>query len=159
MTQQQQSVITDEMRARIGVESEPVAYEIDNTGCRQFARAVGYTDPVFYDEAAAKARGYRGIRAPPGFLGHPIVIPGKPSQMPEAFRLNIPYKRVLNGGTDVEYFADVCAGDKLTAATKLSDLVEREGKIGPMLIVSTETIFRNEKGETVAIQRGNAIRY
>ena len=80
MTQQKASVITDEMRARIGVESEPVAYEIDNTGCRQFARAVGYTDPVFFDEAAAKARGYRGILAPPGFLGHPIVIPGQPSR-------------------------------------------------------------------------------
>jgi hypothetical protein len=45
------------------------------------------------------------------------------------------------------------------ASTKLSDLVEREGKIGPMLIMSTETVFRNTKGETVAIQRGNAIRY
>jgi hypothetical protein len=66
---------------------------------------------------------------------------------------------VLNGGTDVEYFADICAGDKLTAATKLSDLTEREGKMGPMLMIGTETIFRNEKGETVAIQRGTAIRY
>jgi hypothetical protein len=159
MTQQQASVITDEMRARIGVESEPVAYEIDNTGCRQFARAVGYTDPVFYDEAAAKARGYRGILAPPGFLGHPIVVPGQPARVPEAFRLDIPYKRVLNGGTDIEYFADICAGDRLTAATKLSELVEREGKMGPMLIVSTETIFRNAQGETVAVQRGTAIRY
>ena len=159
MTQQQASVITDEMRSRIGVESEPAPYEVDNTGCRQFARAVGYTDPVFYDEKAAKARGYRGILAPPGFLGLPVVVPGQATRVPEAFRLDIPYTRVLNGGTDIEYFADVCAGDKLMASTKLSDLVEREGKMGPMLIVSTETLFRNEKGETVAIQRGTAIRY
>lgn len=159
MTQEKTSVITDEMRSRIGVESEPVAYEVDNLGCRQFARSVGYTDPVFYDEEAARARGYRGLLAPPGFLGHPVFNPNKPPRLPEAFRLEIPYKRVLNGGTDIEYFADVCAGDRLMASTKLSDLVEREGKIGPMLIVSTETVFRNEKGETVAIQRGNAIRY
>jgi len=159
MTQQQASVITDEMRSRIGVESEPAPYEVDNTGCRQFARAVGYTDPVFYDEKAAKARGYRGILAPPGFLGLPVVVPGQATRVPEAFRLDIPYKRVLNGGTDIEYFADVCAGDKLMASTKLSDLVEREGKMGPMLIVSTETLFRNEKGETGSIQGGTAIRY
>jgi hypothetical protein len=159
MTQEKTSVITDEMRARIGVESEPVPYEVDNLGCRQFARAVGYTDPVFYDEDVAKARGYRGILAPPGFLGHPVHNPNKPARAPEAFRLDIPYKRVLNGGTDIEYFADICSGDRLAASTKLSDLVEREGKIGPMLIMSTETIFRNEKGETVAIQRGQAIRY
>jgi len=159
MTQQQESVITDEMRAKIGKESEPTRYEIDNTGCRQFARAVGYTDPIYFDEAAAKAKGYRGIVAPVGFLGHPVVVPGAPARVPEAFRLDIPYKRVLNGGTDIEYYSDVCAGDVLTAATKLTNLTEREGKVGPMLMVDTETIFRNEKGETVAVQRGTAIRY
>lgn len=159
MTQQQASVITDEMRQRIGVESEPVAYEIDNTGCRQFARSVGYTDPIFYDEAAAKAKGFRGIVAPAGFLGHPIYDPAKPPRGPESSGMDIPYKRILNGGTDVEYLQDICAGDKLTARTKITDLVEREGKVGPMLVVSTETTFRNERGETVAIQRGGAIRY
>jgi hypothetical protein len=156
---QQTSVITDQMRSRIGVESEPVRYEVDNTGCRQFARAVGYTDPVFYDEDYARSKGYRGILAPAGFLGHPVIVPGQPARVPEAFRLEIPYKRVLNGGTDIEYFADVCASDILTAATKLTSLTEREGKVGPMLIVDTETIFRNEAGETVAVQRGSAIRY
>ncbi|HUF53105.1 MAG TPA: MaoC family dehydratase N-terminal domain-containing protein [Dehalococcoidia bacterium] len=159
MTQQQESVITDEMRARIGVESEPVPYEVDNTGCRQFARAVNYSDPIYFDEVAAKAKGHRGIVAPFGFLGHPVVVPGGPTRVPEAFRLDIPYKRVLNGGTDIEYLQEVCAGDRLTATTKLSNLTEREGKIGPMLIVETETTFRNENGETVAIQRGTAIRY
>jgi hypothetical protein len=155
----QTSVITDEMRARIGVESDSVPYEVDNTGCRQFARAVGYTDPAYYDERAARERGYRGIPAPAGFLGHPVVVPGGPSRTPEVFRLDVPYKRVLNGGTDIEYLQDVCAGDRLTATTKLSDLAEREGRMGPMLIVSTETTFRNERGEAVAIQRGTAIRY
>ncbi len=159
MTQQQASVITDEMRQRIGVESEPVVFEVDNLGCRQFARSVGYTDPVFFDEATAKAKGYRGILAPAGFLGHPVYDPAKPSRGPESSGMNIPYKRVLNGGTDVEYFQYVCAGDRLTARTKITDLVERQGKVGPMLVVSTETTFRNELGETVAIQRGGAIRY
>ena len=159
MTQQQASVITDEMRARIGVESEPAPHEVDNTGCRQFARAVGYTDAIYFDEAAAKAKGHRAIVAPYGFLGYPVVVPGQAAAVPEAFRLNIPYKRVLNGGTDIEYMAEVCAGDKLSATTKLTDLTEREGKIGPMLIVNTETAFSNEKGEIVAIQRGTAIRY
>ncbi|MEX0684260.1 MAG: MaoC family dehydratase N-terminal domain-containing protein [Dehalococcoidia bacterium] len=159
MTQQKASVITDEMRARIGVESDPVPHEVDNTGCRQFARAVGYTDPIYFDEAAAKAKGHRGIVAPYGFLGLPVVVPGQSARVPESFRLDIPYKRVLNGGTDIEYLAEVCSGDKLVASTKLSDLAEREGKMGPMLIVSTETAFRNEKGQSVAIQRGQAIRY
>ena len=159
MAQSQASVITDEMNAAIGKESEPVTYEVDNTGCRQFARAVGYTDPAFYDEADAKSKGYRGILAPPGFLGHPVVVPGQPARTPEIFRLNVPYKRVLNGGTDVEYFGDVCAGDVLTATSKLANLEEREGRLGPMLIVSTETAFKDRSGKVVAIMRGTAIRY
>jgi len=156
---QQASVLTDDMRAKIGVESEPVPHEVDNTGCRQFARSVGYTDPVFFDEGYARTKGLRGIRAPYGFLGHPIVVPGKPTAAHPATSLNIPYKRVLNGGTDIEYFQDVFAGDALTATSKISDLTEREGKMGPMLIISTETTFRNLDGEVVAVQRGAAIRY
>lgn len=159
MTQSQASVITDEMRAAIGRESEPAAYEIDNTGCRQFARSAGYTDAVFYDEEYARSKGYRGILAPPGFLGHPVFNPGQPARMPEAFRLDVPFKRILNGGTDVEYFDDVCSGDALTATTKLTDLTEREGRMGKMLIVQTETTYRNRGGKTVAMMRGTAIRY
>ncbi len=162
MTQQSAtggSIITDEMRAQIGKESDPTPYEVDNLGCRQFARSVGYSDPIFFDEQAAKALGHRGIVAPPGFLGHLVLKPGARARGPEESGLNVPYKRVLNGGTDIEYLADVCAGDRLTAATKISDMAEREGKVGPMLIVSTETTFRNAQGQTVAIMRGSAIRY
>ncbi len=155
----QASLITDELRAAIGRESPPVTYEVDNLGCRQFARSVGYTDPVFFDEEYAKSQGHRGIVAPPGFLGHPIFNPAKPARGPETPGLNIPLKRVLNGGTDVEYFDEICAGDVLTGAMKISDIQEREGRMGPMLIVSTETNFKNKAGKTVAIMRGTAIRY
>lgn len=155
----QATVITDKMRELIGKESEPVPYEVDNTGCRQFARAVGYTDPVFFDEAHARAKGYRGILAPPGFLGHPIIVPGRPQPQSPYQQLDIPYKRVLNAGTDIEYFDDICSGDALTATSRITDLTEHEGKIGPMLIVSQETTFRNQDGDVVAIMRGAAIRY
>ncbi|MDO8615395.1 MAG: MaoC family dehydratase N-terminal domain-containing protein [Dehalococcoidia bacterium] len=159
MTQQQASVITDEMRALIGKESEAVTYEVDNTGCRQFARAVGSTDPVFFDAEYARGKGYRGLPASAGFLGHAVVIPGQPVRVAEIFRLDVPLKRILNGGTDIEYFDDVCAGDVLSATSRLTDLSEREGRMGMMLIVQTETAFKNPQGKTVAIMRGTAIRY
>jgi len=155
----QTAVITDKMREIIGKESEPATNEVDNTGCRQFARSVGYTDPIFFDEEHARSKGYRGIVAPPGFLGHPVVVPGRPVPKSPYSELDIPYKRVLNGGTDIEYLDDVCAGDRLTVTTKISDLTEREGKLGPMLIVSTETTYKNQDGKAVAIMRGGAIRY
>ena len=154
------SLITDEMRAVIGREGDPVVHEVDNTGCRQFARSVGYTDPIFYEEAAAKARGYRAVVAPPGFLGHPVIIPGKTAPRgPEAAGFKTDLKRVLNGGTDYEYLDDVCAGDTITATMKISDIAEREGRLGPMLVVSTETAYKNQHGKTVCIMRGGFIRY
>jgi hypothetical protein len=54
-------IITPEMEAAIGVESEPWTLEVDKLQIRLFARAVGYTDPLFFDEAFAQSRGYRSL--------------------------------------------------------------------------------------------------
>ena len=85
-----------------------------------FARSVGHTDPVYYDEAAAKAAGYRGLVAPPGYLGTPVFRPSAggdagPMGRNRGPQPRRPLNRVLNGGTEIEYLDDICAGDMLTA--------------------------------------------
>ncbi len=160
---QAQSVITDEMRAAIGVEGDPVTLEVEKTNCRMFARAVGHSDLIFYDEETARARGYRGIVAPPGFLGTVIYRPGRGSTFGEGGAgrgFTIPYKRVLNGGTDYEYDDAACAGDVLEARTKVVDISERTGSIGPMLIVRRQTTYtRVSDGKVVARMFGASIHY
>lgn len=162
------SVITGEMRAAIGVEGPPTVMEVERTNCRMFARSVGHADPIFYDEAAAKARGYRGVVAPPGFLGTPIFKPGGGGAVPgeiggRAFA--VPYKRILNGGTDYEYFPDapngdtICAGDTITARTKIAGFEEATGSLGPMLITRRETTYTNQNGKVVAKMYGTLIQY
>ncbi len=161
MTQQEvKSVITDEMRAAIGKESEPSTLEVDKTGCRMFARAVGHTDRIYYDEDYAKSKGYRSIVAPPGFLGTRVFQPAAAGRGgPPGIGFSIPYKRVLNGGTETEYLSDVCAGDVLTARNKVTGFNERTGSMGPMLITNRETTYTNQHGEVVAIERGTVIQY
>ena len=165
MTQAKQSVITEEMRAAIGVESPPTVMEVEKTNCRMFARAVGHTDPIFFDEAAAKGRGYRSVVAPPGFLGTPIFKPGSGGGVPGEMGgrgFSIPYKRVLNGGTDYEYFPEndtICAGDTITARTKITGFEETEGSLGPMLITRRETTYTNQNGKVVAKMYGTLIQY
>jgi len=157
---QPSSVITDEMRALIGVEGEPRTYEVDKTGCRQFARAVGYTDLVYFDEEYAKSKGYRGIPAPPGFLGHMVYDPrNPPAQGAASLPFQSPLTRILNGGTDIEYFDTICAGDVLTATgAQVSDIQERQGRQGPMLIVNSRYTYK--RGDQVAaIWRGTLIFY
>jgi MaoC dehydratase-like protein len=164
----QSSVISDEMRAIVGVEGPPMVLEVEKTNCRMFARSVGHTDPIYYDEAAAKARGFRSIVAPPGFLGTPIFKPGSGGGVPGETGgrgYSIPYKRVLNGGTDYEYFPDapdgdvICAGDVITARSKIAGFEETTGSLGPMLITTRETTYTNQSGKVVAKMFGTMIQY
>jgi len=153
------SVITDEMRAAIGKESEPTTVEVDKTAVRMFARAVGYTDLIYYDEEYAKSKGYRSLPLPMGFLGHPIFRPDIPSRPAYVPSFKSPYKRVLNGGTDIEYYEPICAGDVLTGTSKVADILERTGGMGPMLFIIGETTYKNQEGRLVARFRGTLIQY
>jgi len=161
-----ESLITDAMRAEIGKESEPWTCEVDKLQIRMFARAVGHTDPVYYDEAEAKKAGYRSLPCPPGYLGTPVFDPrtsdstfggrrgGGPGPQPSR-----PLKRILNGGTEIEMLEDICAGDVLTARTHIASLEERKGSIGEMLITTSKTVYTNQDGKVVAIMTGTGIRY
>ena len=157
--------ITDEMRAAMGIESAPWTYEVTTTSVRAFARGVGYTDPVYFDVAAAKAAGYRSLPCPPTYLGTPVFIPGQSNDTFSGPKNTGPgvkhgLKNVLDGGTETEYFADICAGDTLEVTGKVSDLSVRESKTtGQMLIVTNETSYTNQDGVVVAVQRGQGLFY
>ena len=161
-----ESAITDEMRAQIGVEGAETVSELTTTSVRMFARSVGYVDPVFYDTDLAAERGYRGLPAPPGYLGTPIFNPAESDPTFGGRRggggFRSPYPLVLNGGTDIEYFDEqICSGDVLTSRSKLESLSERwSGALGvPMMIAVTATTYTNQHGRVVAISRGTGISY
>ena len=112
-------LITPELQATIGQKSKPRLHEVDKLQIRMFARAVGHTDPIFYDEDAAKAAAPQP-RLPARLPGHADLRPGAATDLggrrggtsPEPGR---PLNRILNGGTEIEYFDDICAGDVLEA--------------------------------------------
>jgi acyl dehydratase len=157
--------LTDEMRAHIGQESAPWSHEVTTTSVRAFARGVGYTDPVYFDEAEAKRAGYRSLPAPPTYLGTPVFIPGKSSDtfsgpIERGSGLQHGLKGLLDGGTETEYRGSICAGDTLTVVNKLAALEVKESKsLGKMLLTTRETTYTNQDGELVAIQRSQAIFY
>jgi hypothetical protein len=160
----EESLISDEMRAAIGKEGEPVTFEVDKTTIRWFARAVGHTDLIFYDEKFAQSKGHRSMLAPPGFLGHPVYSPQGPAGGPNIRGLprfsGIKVSRALNGGTELEYHGvDVCAGDVLTRVTRIADIQERTGSLGKMLIITSESNYRNAEGKLVATERNTSILY
>ena len=161
----QEFEITDEMRAQIGRESEKWTHEVTTTSVRMFARGVGYTDPVYFDVAAAKAAGYRSLPAPPSYMGTPVFLPGKSSDTfsgpnPTGPGLKHGLKGLLDGGTETTYFDDICAGDTLTVTSKLANLEVKESKgLGKMLVTTEESTYTNQDGKRVAVQRRQAIFY
>jgi hypothetical protein len=151
-------LITEELRELIGREWPSVVFDVDATSIRMWARAVGYTDPVFYDEEVARARGFAGLPAPPGFVGTPRFHPDAAEPGPPIRGLHPDLTRSLNGGTGFEYRAPVLAGDTLEATTKIVDLQQRHGSVGEMLIITRETIYRRGE-ETVVTMRATVINY
>lgn len=154
----QDSVITDEMRSLVGVESEPSVFEIEKEAIRRWAEAIGDANPLYHDEEYARKSQYGGIIAPPGFIGnyvYPVKV-GKPAP-----RVPSPFSMGLAGGNEYEFFKPIRAGDVLTATTKLADLYERQGRpeIGRMLFQVVETTYKDQKGEVVAKARFTSISY
>jgi acyl dehydratase len=158
--------ITDEMRALIGVESEAWTYEVTTTSVRAFARGVGYTDPVYFDEDAAKSAGYASLPAPPTYLGTPVFIPGQSNDTFSGPRnsgptLNHGLPGLLDGGTETIYERPIVAGDVLSVTSAVTNLETKQSKgLGVMLISTTEMTCRDAKsGDVVARQRAQAIFY
>src|SRR5688500_17680272 len=110
-------LITDEMRAQVGVRQEPVIHEVDKLQVRRVGRAVGAVDALDCDEEGAEQAGYRSLPCPPRCLGTPVYDPrnadptfGAPRSLRPNPQPSRPLKRMLNGGTEFEYFDDICAG-------------------------------------------------
>ena len=150
------SVITEEMRSRIGVESDETVYEIEKEPIRRWADAIGDSNPLYHDEEYAKKKGYRSIIGPPAFVNQ-YSFPVKLGQ--KQVRIRSPFSRNLNGGNEYEFYIAVQAGDTITSTTKLAELVEREGRLGKMLIQIYETTYKNQNGEVVAKSRSTGISY
>ena len=148
----QESAITGEMRAAINVESEPNVNEVEKGAIIKFARAIGDSNPLFTDEEAARNSRYGGLIAPPTFLRS--LSPG-----PLKAQVKSPYPANLDGGSEWQYFEPVRAGDQITVTTYVSDMFEREGRLGSMLFIVRETKYVNQFDQTVAMQRSTGISY
>ena len=148
----QESVITDEMRAAVDVESEVYVNDVEKGAIIKFAQAIGDDNPIYTDEAAARQSRYGGLVAPPTFFR---------SLRSGEMKVDVksPYHANLDGGSEWEYYEPVRPGDRIAVSTKVSDIYERQGRLGNMLIIQRETKYVNQFGATVAIQRTTGISY
>lgn len=158
-------LVPDETRALVGERlSEPLSAVITLEASQRFACAVGDLNPIYFDEAAAKAAGYRTVTVPPTFLAWALIPPRPLSDLREdglyrtggrTVRLNV--GRVMAGGDAWEFVAPVYPGDTITSETRLKSLEEKVGSSGAFVLQSTETTYTNQHGEVVARMTGRSI--
>lgn len=132
-------------RNKIGYEFEPFHFEIEKGQLRFFAKAIGETNPVYFDEEAAQAAGYKTLPAPPTFM-FSIDLHG-PEFLPVLRLLGIEISRILHGSQDFEYLGQIYAGDTITQHSKILDMFDK--KQGALEFIVQESRYINQKGELV----------
>jgi acyl dehydratase len=144
--------VTEEVLKQIGKTAEPRTYEVERGAIRRFAEAIGDPNPLFNHEAEARKTRYGGMIAPPTFCRSMMAV------FPEV-KIDIAGNRGLDGGSDWEYFEPIRPGDRITVQSKIADIRESEGRLGPMVFTTIETTYTNQFGQVVARQRSTGIRY
>jgi len=134
-----------------GKTSAPSVYEMSREKIREYAQAIGETNPIYFDVASARAQGYPDLVCPPTgasiFALRPIMDlllePGS----------NINVARLVHGEQEYEFVAPVFAGDTLTTVATITDVYSR----GNLDFILFETVSRNQHGQTAVIGRANMI--
>ena len=120
--------------------------EVEKGRLRFFAKAIGETDPVYFDEKAAQAAGHPSLLVPPTFL----FCLEMESPDPAAIRnlLGLDYRRLLHGEQGFVYHAPVYAGDTLRFDQRVEDIYEK--KNGALEFVLRKTKVTNQHQKLVA---------
>jgi acyl dehydratase len=119
------------------------SYVVGREKVREFAEAVGETDPRFHDVEAAQAAGFADVVAPPMFASvyagravFPLVLD------PE---VGIDFARMVHGGQEFTWHAPVVAGDEITTEAEFTD----RAKKGELNVFTFTSRSVNQRGELV----------
>jgi acyl dehydratase len=132
--------------AHVGTVSEPRFVDVEKGFLKFFAKATGETDPIYFDEEAARAAGLTALPAPPTYLfSLALSAPAKRGDMfdPEN-GIGIDRAKVLHGEQSFTYHRPIYAGDRLTLTTSTSDIYSKKG--GALEFIVQDTQARDGDG-------------
>ena len=137
----------------VGWTSPVSTVEVEKGRVRFFAHSIGETNPLYSDEEAARAQGYRSIPIPPTFLFCLEMENSSTSRI--LALLNVGIDRILHGEQFFRYHRAVCAGDCITFQSKVSDIYSR--KEGTLEFIVLESTATNGDGVLVGEMRSSII--
>ncbi|MGI9133895.1 MAG: MaoC family dehydratase N-terminal domain-containing protein [Rhodoferax sp.] len=116
---------------------------------RLFAQAIGETNPVYTDLAAAHAAGYSDLPALPTFLFGVELDSGESMALLQL--LEVPIAKILHGEQSFAYHAPAVAGDTITVRPCISDIYDK--KNGALEFIVKTMRASNQRNELVAEMR------
>jgi acyl dehydratase len=127
----------------VGKTYPPFTYAVGREKIREYASAVGETNPLYFDLEAARGAGYADVVAPPMFaVVYAFRAVGPAVLDPE---VGINFAMMVHGGQEFIWGPLVVAGDEITTTATVKDISERKG----MEFYVIESDSRNQRGETV----------
>jgi acyl dehydratase len=122
---------------------ERVGYAVGREKVREYAHAVGETNPLHIDVEAARAAGHRDVVAPPMFA----VVYTSPAIGPAMLdpEVGIDFARMVHGAQEFAWGPLVVAGDEIATEVEVVDVSERGG----MGFFVFESRSDNQDGERV----------
>jgi acyl dehydratase len=127
----------------VGKSYPSTLYAVGREKIREYALAVGESNPLHLDPEAARAAGFRDVVAPPMFC----VVYSSPAIGPAIFdpEVGIDFAMMVHGGQEFVWGPLVVAGDEITTTVSVKSIEERAGN-GFYVFESRST---NQDGETV----------
>ena len=136
-------------RSKVGHEFPAFTVDVEKGRLRFFARATGETNPIYTDESAARAAGYRAIPAPPTYM-FSVDLDG-PELLPIIGLLNLDIGKILHGSQEFNYLGQIYAGDSITQQSRIVDIYDKKG--GALEFVVQESSYSNQHDELVVTAR------
>lgn len=135
----------------IGKTYPAAQYAVGREKIREYAVAVGETNPLHLDVAAAREAGHADVVAPPMFA----VVYSFPALWPVLFdpEVGIDFARMVHGGQEFTWGPLVVAGDEITTTVSVADITERAGN--GFYVFASESV--NGRGEPVCSGRWSNI--
>ena len=127
----------------VGKEYPPHEYEVGREKIREYARAVGETNPIHTDPEAARAAGFSNVVAPPMFAVVYSAMAMAPAILDPELGINLAL--MVHGGQEFEWSKPVVAGDVITTQARVKDIYDKNG----MKFYVFESESKNQEGDTV----------
>lgn len=127
----------------VGKAFPTATYAVGREKVKEYALAVGETNPVHLDPEAACAAGHADVVAPPMFA----VVYSAPAMAPAIFdpEVGMNFAMMVHGGQEFVWEALVVAGDEIVTTATVKSIEERGGN-GFYVF---ETVSTNQAGATV----------